>query len=379
VSWKFDSNAEQLNHDQLAALVKDLGAFLGDKKSEKPTRKEVAARLEFAKNIRKSTIDDHAANWRDTIVAIARSPLYGGLPLKEQLGLIPLGPDPATGLFEFTETQTGTPVRRDAGKPVTLDQDSALVFVLIPGGTFWMGAQAGEKDGRNYDPDARLEDVPVHEVTLAPFFISKYEMTQGQWERFTGRNPSSHAPGKRYSRSDKIVGLLNPVESVSWNECTEILGRLGLLLPTEAQWECAARAGTSSRWSCGDDPAALKERGNVADQSYRINGGTDQFEEWDDGYPGHAPVTLFGANKFGLFGVIGNVFEWCRDPGKARYDIAVQPGDGLRMAPVLKTRAFRGGSLAFKASYARSAQRDHNIPTVRVPNLGVRPARAIQQ
>jgi serine/threonine protein kinase/formylglycine-generating enzyme required for sulfatase activity len=380
LTWEFESPADKFKHDQLAALVRDLDCFVGEGGGGRPTRKDVAERLDFARNLKKRTIDDYAGNWRDAIAAIAKSPLYGGYQLKEQLGLIPLGPDPGTGLFEFTEVQTGAPVPREAGKPVVLDENSALVFVLVPGGTFLMGAQKDDPAKPNYDPDARIDDSPPHEVTLSAFFISKYEMTQGQWLRFTGVNPSLKGPGWRYSKSDKVVTLLDPVEQVNWNDCVEILGRLGLLLPTEAQWEYAARGGTGTRWCCGDDPAALRERGNLADASYRLNAGPGPIEDWDDGYPGHAPVVLFGANKFGLYGVIGNVWEWCRDAGKVNYlTTGVQPGDGLRLAPARKTRAMRGGSLAFLASYARSAAREDFAPTGITGNIGVRPARVVQQ
>jgi serine/threonine protein kinase/formylglycine-generating enzyme required for sulfatase activity len=379
VSWDFESNADQLKHDQLAILVRELDVFLGDKRGERATRKDVQRRLELARTIKKQTLDDYAATWRDTALSIARSPKYGGFPLKEQLGLIPLGPDPVTGLFEFTDVQTGVPVRREPGKEVVVDDESALVFVLVPGGTFLMGSQKDDPNAPNFDQEVRLDEVPSHEVTLSPFFLSKYEMTQGQWLRFTGRNPSLKGPGQRYNLSDKFVSLLDPVEQVSWDDCTEILGRLGYVLPTEAQWEYAARAGSHSRWYCGDDLAKLRERGNLADTSFRLNGGPGEIEKWDDGYPGHAPVTLFGANKFGLYGVIGNVWEWCRDPGKLRYDIPVQPGDGLRLAPALKTRSMRGGSLAFTAVFARSAARQDFAPTARTGNIGVRPARVIQQ
>jgi formylglycine-generating enzyme required for sulfatase activity len=243
-----------------------------------------------------------------------------------------------------------------------------------------MGAQKDDPDSPNFDPDARPEDAPPHEVTLSAFFISKYEMTQGQWLRFAGRNPSLSGPGKQYNKSDKVASLLNPVEQVSWNDCVMILGRLGLLLPTEAQWEYVARAGTHTRWWCGDDVALLKERANLADRAFRLNGGPGEIEDWDDGYAGHGPVSEFGANAFGLYGVIGNVWEWCRDAAKANYSqFPPQPGDGLRLAPAVKTRAMRGGSIAFKACYARSAYRGDFSPTGRTGNIGVRPARTIQQ
>ena len=72
-------------------------------------------------------------------------------------------------------------------------EDSGLVLVLLPGGTFTMGASPDE-DSINRDPEARADESPVHEVTPSPFFLSKYEMTQGQWLRFTGGNPSLYGP-----------------------------------------------------------------------------------------------------------------------------------------------------------------------------------------
>jgi formylglycine-generating enzyme required for sulfatase activity len=383
MTWEFDSPAEQLKHDQLAILVRDLDLFLGDARGEHPTRKDVAARLEFARNLKRRSIDDYAAAWRETISQIARSPHYGGLRIKEQLGLVPLGPDPVTGLFEFAELQTGEPPVRDAGAAIGASPDQGIVFVLIPGGTFLMGAQRTEPEKPNYDPDARNDEYPPNEVTLGAFFLSKFEMTQGQWMRFTGKNPSLSVPGKKYRTATKAgtiqnILLSDPVEQVSWDDCTKALGRLGLVLPTEAQWEYAARAGTRTPWWCGDDKGELQKFANVADHSFAANGGTNAFEDWDDGYATHTQVGNFPANRFGLHGVIGNVWEWCRD-GKVSYTVPVQPGDGLRIALDPKTRVVRGGSFAFNAANARSAFRNEQAPTGRIGNIGVRPARAIQE
>src|SRR5690606_29994467 len=112
--------------------------------------------------------------------------------------------------------------------------ETGLVFVLIPDGAFRMGGP-GEDEG------------PEHEVALAPFFLSKYEMTSGQWLRFTGANPSAHLGEK----VDLGFTLRHPVEQVSWDECDRVLRRMGLVLPTEARWEYAARAGTTTPWSSG--------------------------------------------------------------------------------------------------------------------------------
>ena len=95
-----------------------------------------------------------------------------------------------------------------------------------------MGAQ--ESPGPNQDPRANSYTMPVHDVTLDPFFLSKFEMTQGQWQRFVGHNPSTFVAGKTFS--GRRPSSLHPVESVTWHECHEVSRRLGLRLPTEAQW-----------------------------------------------------------------------------------------------------------------------------------------------
>jgi serine/threonine protein kinase/formylglycine-generating enzyme required for sulfatase activity len=375
VTWSFASPEDRFQHDSLALLVSRLEELGGAAQGPRATRKDLADRLELAKTMRKRTIDDHAAAWKDAIAAISRAPAYRGLRIKEQVGLIPLGPDPTSGLFEFTEIQTGTPAKRGPGGKIVPQDDMALVFVLIPGGTFAMGAQSADPDQPNFDGEARADESPVHEVVLGAFFLSKYEMTQGQWLKFTGRNPSLNAPPKRFG--EKVVGLTDPVEQVTWNTCTDVLGRLALVLPTEAQWEYAARAGTTSRFWCGDDPKDLETHANVADQTFKKFGGQGPAEAWEDGYATHAPVGNYPANRFGLHDVIGNVLEWCRD-SKTHYSASVQAGDGLRTAVVQKSRIIRGGSLSLLATQARSAFRGDQTPDKGTGNIGVRPARALQ-
>lgn len=370
-TWTFSDLRLQLKHDVLAKLVADLEVF----GSDTGLAARMARRLDLAAHIAQTTVDDHRAAWDDAERRIRESSRYRGLVLEPQIGLIPLGPDPKSGLEEFLhfETHVGEVPRRDADRllpPVT--GDTGLVLVLIPGGSFWMGAQSARPDGPNYDPDAIDGWEDVYEVPeLAPFFLSKYEMTQGQWQRAAGYNDSAfkQAPEK-------------PVTNVKWDECARVTRQLGLDLPDEEQWEYAARGGTTTAYWTG---ASLEGAENISEQvtaeavapwwpkkmNITYGGWSDpkklpRFLEPTLG-PGPAPVGTYLANAFGLFDVSGNVSEWCapaprdleRDPTAARW---------LRM--------IRGGNFKKGVEQARSAWR-MDSPNVGVDELGLRPARAI--
>jgi len=218
-------------------------------------------------------------------------------------------------------------------------------------------------------------------VTLAPYFLSKYELTQGQWLRLAGRNPSYYASDGRVG--EKSTTLLHPVEQVSWEDCVGErgwIGRLGLALPTEAQWEYGCRAKTTTPWWTGAEKETIVAGGNLADQFCRTKGGPPQwkYEAWNDGHMVHAPVGSFAANAFGLHDTMGNVWEWCRDGFPNRSASNVRNEDGLRdsgLSP--RYRVSRGGSFGDEASSARSANRDRDAPEDRNNNLGVRPSRRI--
>ena len=171
---------------------------------------------------------------------------------------------------------------------------------------------------------------------------------------------------------------------ISWTDCRAQLAGAGLALPTEAQWEYAARAGTRTRWWTGNSTKGLNSAGNLADRSARNlrHENLSQFENWNDGYPAHAAVGRLKANLFGLHDVIGNVFEWCRDPHLDRaYTLRPQFPDGKRMYPkesrLIANRVVRGGCWSFPSRPATSSFRFQAMRSSASHSIGCRPVRGI--
>jgi formylglycine-generating enzyme required for sulfatase activity/serine/threonine protein kinase len=384
--WMFASPEDRWQHDVQQELVEQLTKFSSPNDG---LIADVARRLEFARTVAERTVSGESvrARWAEAIASISDRnvcPLYQGLKITPQLGLVPIGRDAHSGLWEFAHLQTGAAPLRDAQSgELALEEDCGIVFVLVPGGTFSMGAQARDSARPNFDPQARDNEGPVNEVTLDPFFISKYEMTQGQWLRFTGNNPSLYRPGLASNVDGTPHTLLNPVEQVSWEDCEQVLARLDLVLPTEAQWEYAARAGTTTPWSTGAKRDSLEGAANLADQAAQRAGanwpGIADWPELDDGFSADAPVDALRPNPFGLHNVHGNVWEWCRDLYAPNYEDALEGGEGERTSGDDRWRVNRGGGFLQSAAYARSAYRSNSAPNFSINHLGVRPARRLAQ
>ncbi len=373
--WKFDTAAEAWEHEVLSKLLGGLALLDGESRVI-GTLREMRARLEFAEGVDELTLDSPAAAraWLEARDEIARLPIYRGLELPAQRGLLPLGLNEVSGLWEFWHPQSGArPVPDERGGFKVLE-DSSLVLVLLPGGEFEMGSPPDE-------PGHSPEEGPVHRVALDAFFASKFELTQGQYAALTGANPAVLSRERDEPRGVPATPA-HPVENVNWDVGAAWLRRANLAFPTEAQWEYLARAGTRSAWWTGPERDSLRGAANLAD-SQAAKHGQDWLEisdwpELDDGFAFHAPVGSYRANAFGLYDVLGNVGEWCDDVF-GDYSKPAQPGDGRRTSGYVLNRPLRGGGFSNRASDLRCAKRVMMSPEIAAPQIGLRPVKAIER
>jgi formylglycine-generating enzyme required for sulfatase activity len=228
---------------------------------------------------------------------------------------------------------------------IDLGEGMTMEFVLIPAGSFMMGAGAEKDDG------------PVHQVTFAkPFYLGKYEVTQEQWQKVMGKNPSDHK------------GAKNPVEEVSWEDCARFVTKLNAMipgrrfsLPSEAQWEYACRAGDNAGSQFPDDYAWYKTKGP-------------------------RPVGSKKPNAWGLYDMQGNVWEWCQDHYHESYVGAPTDGSAwcnpprrrregeMSTSEHMEYRVQRGGSYASSRTSLRVAHRRKDLAGTSNKHYGLRVA-----
>lgn len=220
-----------------------------------------------------------------------------------------------------------------------------MMFSLVPAGEFVMGSTVGGSDER-----------PPHRVRITkPLYLGVYEVTQGQYQRVMGTNPS-------YFKGDPQ----RPVERVSWDDAVAFCDKLSALpeersagrayrLPTEAEWEYACRAGTTTKWSFGDDESAFGEYAWYLDNSR----GTTH------------PVGQKKPNTWGLHDMHGNVYEWCQDWYKSDY-YEESPTEDPPGSSTGSPRVLRGGEWGDDPSCCRSACRGRYGPVCRNYNIGFR-------
>ncbi|WP_338023070.1 formylglycine-generating enzyme family protein [Argonema galeatum] len=231
------------------------------------------------------------------------------------------------------------------GFPEDLGKGVFLKMVSIPGGTFMMGSPETEK-GRDSD------EGPQHQVTVAPFFMGKYEVTQAQWKVVAALpqiNISLNANPSRFK------GANRPVQNVPWNEAQEFCARLSIKtgktyrLPSEAEWEYACRAGTTTPFYFGE---------TITTDLANYNGSSIYGSEWKGiDRQQTTDVGSFPPNAFGLYDMHGNVWEWCADSYHENYNGATSDGSVWESGGN-NIRLVRGGSWFNSPAYCRSASRN---------------------
>jgi formylglycine-generating enzyme required for sulfatase activity/uncharacterized caspase-like protein len=272
--------------------------------------------------------------------------------------------------FEFKTVQLsdkGEIAKRETlkGKLFTqfLDTGLSLKMVQIPAGTFLMGSPASEA-GRSDD------EGPQHEVSVPAFFMSQTPITQAQWRSVAKRPKVNIDLNPDPSR---FKGDQRPVENVSWAEAQEFCDRLWLVaalsgltyrLPSEAEWEYACRAGTTTPFYFGETITA--EVANY--DSNNTYGNVPKAKS-----PGQTTdVKTYPANAWGLYDMHGNVWEWCADHWHDRYDKAPTNGSAWLTDKKDANRLLRGGSWVYYPANCRSAYRNNNTPGLRNNNVGFR-------
>jgi len=234
-----------------------------------------------------------------------------------------------------------------------------LEMVSIPGGTFKMGSPENE-EAQNSD------ESPQHQVTVPPFFMGKYPVTQKQWRAVAalGKVDIDLKSDPSYFKGDNL-----PVECVSWNDAREFCDRLSRManktyrLPSEAEWEYACRGGTITPFYCGETIST-----DLANYDGNYTYGQGQKGQYREKT---TKVGIFPANPFGLYDMCGNVWEWCEDGWHENYINA--PADGSAWTSLsTEDMLLRGGSWNFNARLCRSANRGRNSRGGRYFSYGFR-------
>jgi formylglycine-generating enzyme required for sulfatase activity len=275
----------------------------------------------------------------------------------------------------------GSGTRREKYKAAVftelLGPAAGLDMVSIPGGSFTMGSQADE-------PERQGNEGPQHHVMLAPFFIGASPVTQAQWSAAILAHPDQIRRNLD-PNSSFIKGIDLPVESITWNQAEEFCLRLTAItgrayrLPSEAEWEYACRAGTMGPFHFG--PTVTPELANYCGTGGAVCGESDgksvasdvyNDKKYESGAYGEGPTGVFRGkttqagtfppNRFGLYDMHGNVWEYCLDTWSANCADVPVDGSANLSGPAESQRILRGGSWSHNPAVCRSAYRDSNAP-----------------
>jgi formylglycine-generating enzyme len=285
--------------------------------------------------------------------------------------------------------------RPGASNPLIITNSIGATLRLIAAGEFLMGSP-------DTDKDAGDDEKPQHRVRITrPFYLGVTEVTRGQFRRFVddaGYQTEAEKDGfggygwneeaKKFEQGSKYTWQNpgfeqtdeHPVVNVSWNDvvafCQWLSRKEGKTyrLPTEAEWEFACRAGTTTRFQCGDDPEGLAVVGNVADGTAKEKLPDSPAIAARDGYAFTAPVGRYNPNAWGLLDMHGNVLEWCSDWYAKDY-YGRSPADDPGGSDPTSAHVYSGGSLYGEPLVARSADRNWIGLSFRSNVLGFRLAR----
>ncbi|MCP4590371.1 MAG: formylglycine-generating enzyme family protein, partial [bacterium] len=251
-----------------------------------------------------------------------------------------------SGQSPIINRQTGAAIiaLEDSAQRERVHENDGTVLVYVPGGKFTLGADDVDEDSR-----------PIHQVVLSPFWIAKYPVTNEQYRRYLKANPNQPKPelwdDKEFNQPQQ------PVVGVSWEEAVAYCRWAGLELPSEAQWEAAARGQDQRHFPWGNDEPT---------ESLANFGGTEGKTTPVGGYPG-------GAGPYGTLDQSGNVWEWCADV----WDRRAYKGREGQLDPVATTgdaavRVLRGGSWAFRPWHLAAAYRFWYGAGYRLADIGFR-------
>ena len=252
-----------------------------------------------------------------------------------------------TYVASSSNNSSGTPSVASGSNTISIPVKDGISIdmVKVEAGTFMMGATSEMKDSYD-DPDS--DEKPVHQVTLTnDYYMGKYEVTQALWQAVMGSNPSNF-------KGDNL-----PVEKVSWNDCQEFISKLNSLagrkfrLPTEAEWEYAARGGKKSR--CYQYSGSS----NISDVVWYKDNSANKTH----------PVGTKQANELGIYDMSGNVWEWCSDWYSSYSSSSQTNPTGSDSG---SARVSRGGGWNCNASYCRLSVRFYYTPDFRLDILGLR-------
>ncbi|MCX5649900.1 MAG: SUMF1/EgtB/PvdO family nonheme iron enzyme [Planctomycetota bacterium] len=268
--------------------------------------------------------------------------------------VLDFAPDPAVvtnGSLRKAIAATGLPWR-------VRDNASQIEMLLVPSGTFNMGCSASNQSGCFSDEN------PVHAVTLTnAFYIGRYEVTQAQWTAKMGSNPSGFQSASLEVPAAQVPN--RPIETVSWNTIQGFLSATGLRLPTEAEWEYAYRAGTTTAFhSMPGFPNGTNDGTQAGNIAWFGSNSTSQTR----------PVGGKAANALGLHDMSGNVWEWVNDWYSSTY-YASSPSTNPPGPATGSNRVLRGGAWNLTGFNLRSSLRGFVAPGSTSSILGFRVAR----